>query len=137
MDEARLPAVAAALGDAAAGLGAFDATVVGLGAFPSPARPRVVWAGVAEGAEHLGGLAARVERACAALGFPPEDRAFSPHITLGRVRVPPRAPRLGDLLAAAAREEFGRLRVARAVLMESRLSPRGPRYVERAGASLG
>ena len=78
-----------------------------------------------------------MERACAALGFPPETRPFSPHITLGRVRAPRRDARLADLLATAARDEFGRSRVEGLALMESELSPRGARYTERASARLG
>lgn len=137
VDGRRLDEIAAGLRDAVAGSGAFDAVVTGLGAFPSPTRPRVVWAGVGEGARRLTDLAGRVERACAALGFPPEERPFSAHVTLGRVRVPRRDDRLAGLLAAAAREDFGRARVERVALMESRLSPRGPRYTERASAALG
>jgi 2'-5' RNA ligase len=136
VDEGRLEEIAAGLRAAAAGLTAFDAVVTGLGAFPSSTRPRVVWAGVAAGAPRLTELAARVEEACAALGFPPEARPFSPHLTLGRVRVPRRDARLADLLAAAARDEFGRFHVERVALMESQLSPRGARYTERASASL-
>ena len=137
VDAARLDAIAAGLRDAATGLAGFDAVVAGLGAFPSSTHPRVVWAGVAEGAPRLTDLAARVERACAALGFPPEDRPFSPHITLGRVRIPRRDARLAGLLDAAAGEAFGRVRVERLVLMESQLSPRGARYTERGSAPLG
>jgi RNA 2',3'-cyclic 3'-phosphodiesterase len=137
VDERRLEEIAAGLRGAAAGLPAFDAVVEGLGAYPSATRPRVVWAGVAGGAPGLTELAGRVERACAGLGFPPETRPFSPHITLGRVRVPRRAARLTDLLGAAARAEFGRSRVEGLAVMESELSPRGARYTERASARLG
>jgi 2'-5' RNA ligase len=136
VDEARLSALAGALATAARGGPAFEARVVGLGAFPSAGRPRVLWAGVRDGAQALAALAARVEAACVGLGFAPETRPFAAHVTLGRVRSPRRAPRLADLLDAAAREELGRLRVERVTLMESRLSPHGARYLERASAPL-
>ncbi len=139
VDEAHLHALAAALAAAARGGPAFEARVVGLGAFPSVGRPRVLWAGVRDGAEALAALAARVEAACVGLGFAPETRPFAAHVTLGRVRslrCPRRAPRLADLLDAAAGEELGRLRVERVALMESRLSPHGARYLERASAPL-
>src|SRR5690606_8650349 len=70
---------------AAAGLAPFDARLGGIGAFPNVRRPRVVWVGVRD-AEPLLRLHAALEQALAPLGFAPEDRAFQPHVTLGRVR---------------------------------------------------
>jgi 2'-5' RNA ligase len=61
----------------------------GLGRFPPAGRgpARVVWAGVVgPGGEALVELAARVDRACAGCGVAREARAFTPHLTLGRVR---------------------------------------------------
>ena len=85
----------------------------------------------------MGDLAGRVEAALAALGFAREARPFSAHVTLGRVRQPGRASALTEALRGAAGRPFGRLRVARASLMQSELSPRGARYTELAAASLG
>ena len=135
--EDRIERVADALTSVLAGVGAFDAQVEGLGAFPSAARPRVVWAGVTAGAGTMGDLAGRVDEALAALGFAREARPFSPHVTLGRVRQPGRIPALTEALRDAAGRGFGRLRVARVSLMRSELSPRGARYTELAAASLG
>ena len=133
--EDRIEAVASALTRALAG--AFDAQVEGLGAFPSATRPRVVWAGVTAKAGTMGDLAGRVDDALAALGFSREVRPFSPHITLGRVRLPGRIPALTEALRGAASRGFGGLRVVRVSLMRSELSPRGARYTELAAASLG
>jgi RNA 2',3'-cyclic 3'-phosphodiesterase len=135
--EDRIEAVAGALTGAIAGVGAFDAQVEGLGAFPSAARPRVVWAGVTAGAGTMADLAGRVDDALAALGFDREARPFSPHITLGRVRQPGRILALTEALRRAAGSGFGCFRVARVSLMRSELSPRGARYTELAAASLG
>ena len=137
VEPARLDAVLAALGPAAAGVAPFDAAVRGLGAFPTASRPRVIWAGVVEGAGAMGELAARVDLALAALGFPREARPFTAHVTLGRVRVPRREPALAGALQAAAGRDFGRVRVARVSLMRSDLSPHGARYTELGGAALG
>jgi 2'-5' RNA ligase len=76
-----------------------------------------------------------VDGALASLGFPPETRVFSAHVTLGRVRAPRANPRLAEALASG--EVFGRQRVDRLVLMRSDLSPRGARYTELDGAPLG
>ena len=113
IDEARVPAVIDALHTAAAGRPAFDVEIRALGAFPSPTRPRVLWAGVAEGGEPLGALAAAVEDALAPLGFEREAR---------------RAPALAAALGAAASRRFGRVTIDHLALMRSDLSPRGARY---------
>jgi len=80
----RLPPLVAALRPVAASVQPFTLRVAGVGAFPSLARPRVLWVGVA--APVLPALAAAVERACRDQGFALEARAFRPHLTLGRVR---------------------------------------------------
>jgi 2'-5' RNA ligase len=126
VDEARVPSVAAAVTAAAAGQRGFEVGVRGLGAFPSPERPRVLWAGVDDAPQRLAALAAAVDAACGALGFPPEPRAFAAHVTLGRVRDGRRRPALAAALGRGG--DFGRVRVDRAVLMRSDLSPRGARY---------
>src|SRR5207245_7151093 len=111
--EARTPELAVALTRATAGLTAFEANVAGLGAFPSPARARVIWAGVGRGTDALVELAGRVDAALAALGVEREPRAFSPHVTLGRVRVARRDPALADALFASKARELRSLFFAR------------------------
>ena len=73
----------AALGRAAAGSHAVSLVVRGFGAFPALDRPRVIWAGLEPDAG-LESLRDSVEREFAPLGFPPEERPFRPHLTLGR-----------------------------------------------------
>lgn len=100
-----------------------------LGAFPSVARPRVLWIGIA-GPPALELLQERLERGGEGIGFPPEGAPFQPHVTLGRVREGHRFP-------AHGLEEFGGT-YARApflgnqlVLYESVLTTKGPRYEAR------
>lgn len=64
---------------------AFRLSLEGAGAFPSEARPRVLWIGVAEGRRELGAMAADAEKAARALGLPPEPRPFRPHLTVARL----------------------------------------------------
>ena len=68
--------------------GPFDATVSGFGAFPSARRARILWAGIAQGAEELVTLARAVEDLLEPEGFAREDKPFVPHLTLGRARRP-------------------------------------------------
>jgi 2'-5' RNA ligase len=133
VDSARLEAIVAALGEAAAGCSPFDLAVGGLGAFPSPTRPRVLWVGLDAGAGEAARLAERVDQTLAGVGFARETRAFSPHVTLGRVREPRRQPGLAEFLRGG---EFGRQHVDRLCLMQSTLSPRGARYTELAAVPL-
>jgi len=100
------------------------------GAF-APARtggPRTLWAGLDQGAEACGLLAAQVDRALAARGFAPASKPLRAHVTLGRVK----APQPGDDWAAVAeelgRERFAAARVGELVFWRSILGPGGPKY---------
>ena len=136
VDAARVPSVIDALRSAVRGHAPFDLEVGGLGAFPSATRARVLWAGLIGGTAPLGALAASVEDALAHLGFPREDRPFSPHITLARVREPRRSPELAEALGVASGRRFGQVAVPDIALMRSDLSPRGARYSTLASIAL-
>lgn len=64
----------------------FELRLHGLGCFPNPKSPRVIWCGIDGDTDALLRLQQKVETACSTFGFPPEDRAFKPHLTLGRVK---------------------------------------------------
>ena len=63
---------------------AFDMTIKGLGYFPPRRQPKIIWAGIKENSA-LMELQEAVEQACRTVGFEPETRQYTPHITLGRV----------------------------------------------------
>jgi 2'-5' RNA ligase len=65
--------------------GPIEVTVRGVGWFPNERRPRVFWAGV-DGGEPLKALAKATEQTVRRLGVPVEEREFSPHLTLARIR---------------------------------------------------
>lgn len=67
---------------------AFALGLDGLGCFPGAARPRVLWAGLHGDVPQAIDLAAAIDERTQALGFPREDRAFAPHVTIGRVKSP-------------------------------------------------
>jgi 2'-5' RNA ligase len=100
----------------------------GLGVFPGPRRPRVVWAGIASGLRELGVLATALERALEPVGFPPERRPFRGHATLGRVRSARGIAPLVAALDAASGAEFGRWTASELVLYRSHLRPTGSIY---------
>src|SRR5207249_7492444 len=102
--------------------------VKGVGGFPNGRRPRVLWAGVAGEVEPLAALVAELGRRLAPLGYPPEARPFSPHLTLGRSREGRGAPGLGGALASLAEAEGVPWRAEALVLVRSHLSPSGAHY---------
>lgn len=105
----------------------FSVEVKGFGFFPSPRGPRVFWAGV-EAPAALAELAARVEGAMEKTGFPREERAYSPHLTLARFKVPRAQPELEAALARCEVTSLGAFEVSEFYLFESKLSPRGAQY---------
>ena len=110
----------------------FEAQLSGLGAFPSPSRARVIWVGVEGGKEELCRLQASMTQALVRIGFKPERRPFSPHLTLGRLNVP------ADVSAATAVEFQGDVfAVNEVVLFQSVLTPQGPVYMRLATFPLG
>ena len=133
----RLGDVVAAVRAAASSSRPLSLEVKGAGGFPNARRPRVVWAGVSGDAAALEALAADLGRRLGPLGFPPEERAFSAHLPLGRARDRRGAPGLGGALARAVEQAPAPWRAAEVVLFESHLSPRGPRYEAIARAPLG
>jgi 2'-5' RNA ligase len=125
-----------ALQSAVEGAKPFSVALARVGAFPSVARPRVLWIGC-EAAPPLELLQDRVERAFAEIGFPVEGRPFHPHLTLGRTR---RGAHPRDFVglerAAADLNVQGELLVSSVDLMESVLHPSGARYTQRHAAKL-
>ena len=111
------------------GVEAFQIRITGIGAFPTVRRPRVVWVGVAEGAEKLVDLAHRLDDALARERFPKESRAFHPHLTLARIKGAGRSPALEAAIGPLGALEVGRQWVKSLVVLESHLRPSGALYI--------
>jgi 2'-5' RNA ligase len=105
-----------------------------LTAFPNDRAARVIVVELADASGAVGRLQADVERELAALGHPPEDRAFRTHVTLGRLRGGTTDARAALAAAGAPR---GVWRVEAFALVESRLGPKGPSYSELGAYRLG
>ena len=69
-----------------------------IGAFPRLNYPRVIWVGIKEGAEESKKLASEIEKSLKEFGFPEEQRPFSPHLTLGRLRSPKAREKLKETI---------------------------------------
>jgi len=132
----RVADVEAAVRAAAGQVRPLSLEVRGAGGFPNARRPRVLWAGLEGDTAPLAELVRDLGRRLAPLGFPPEERPFSAHLTLGRARDTRGAPGLAGALAHAAEAAPTPWRAAEIVIVESHLSPRGPRYEALARAPL-
>ena len=111
--------------------------VRGAGAFPSPKRPRVVWAGVSPGQEdRVASLAAEVIGALEGIGER-DDRPFQAHITLGRARSIRNAGALEELLRRSSEKPFGTTVLSQLKLKSSVLTPAGPVYKDLGVFPLG
>jgi 2'-5' RNA ligase len=135
--EERIGDVDAAVRAAAAASRPLQLELRGAGGFPNARRPRVVWIGVAGELVALAALAEELGRRLTPLGFAPETRAFSPHLTIGRARDAHGAAGLGGALAEVAGGDGVGWRAAELVLFESHLEPGGARHEPLLRAPLG
>jgi 2'-5' RNA ligase len=131
VDEGRVPEVIEAVGAALKGAQPFRLRLEGVGGFPTPSAPRVIWVGVKEGAQELSELAQRVEAALEPLGFVREERGFSPHATIGRRKGPGGRQALAAVMQTEGERAFGEMQVKRVELMRSDLRPTGPIYTSQ------
>jgi 2'-5' RNA ligase len=106
----------------------FDVKIHGVGAFPDVRYPRVVWAGITQGANDLRSISSQLEPHLQALGFAPDPKGFSPHLTIARVRSGRNKAELAKLIAENVGFEFGVVRAACLRLKKSVLTPKGPIY---------
>lgn len=99
-----------------------------VGAFPDWKKMNVIWVGLEDSSGSLGRSFALSEKAFAELGFPPEARPFSPHVTLARKRSDQGREQVRQVLTAHRNERFGEATISGPILYRSTLTPEGPRY---------
>ncbi len=107
---------------------AFNCEIRGLGAFPDLRHPRVVWAGMRRGANELRNLFEQLEPYLLQLGFRPDQKGFSPHLTLARVKTGRNKAELARCVQELADFEFGTVKAECLRLKRSVLTPKGPIY---------
>jgi len=128
----KLPAIRQALAAVARLAPACTFAVGGLGCFPNPRRPHVVWVGVHEPSGRLVALQDSIEEVMAPLGYTPEERGFTPHLTLGRVQQRASsgdAARIGEVVASTQVERLAEVSADHFALIRSVLKPTGAEYI--------
>lgn len=106
----------------------FDIRVESLGAFNPTGVVKVLWVGLQEPTGCLAQCHARCEELLAPLGFPPEGRKFSPHLTLARNNDPRGSEQIRSALAAEPPFSAGDQTITGLTFYQSTLTPRGPIY---------
>jgi 2'-5' RNA ligase len=106
----------------------FDIKIHGIGAFPNLHYPRVLWVGVTQGVDQLRSIFNQLEPRLRSLGFAPDPKGFSPHLTIARVKSGRNKAELAKYITENADYEFGIVRAQCLRLKRSDLTPKGPIY---------
>jgi 2'-5' RNA ligase len=128
VDDARLATLSGMLRTAYKDVAPFPVNVCGTGVFPNARRPSVIWVGMSPVEGGLGEVQAAAETAACAIGLPPEERGFQPHLTLARIRDSRKAQGLMELLRGEEDFAAGAFDVAGVTLFSSQLAPGGSIY---------
>lgn len=107
----------------------FKIRLRGTGAFPNLSRPRVVWIGIEEGLQELRSIRGTLLKELLGRGIRPDDeKEFSPHLTIGRVKGPSNILNLINSINEFQNVDFGEITVQKIILFKSTLTPKGPIY---------
>lgn len=128
--ESKVQDIMNGLRHAAEGIGPFRLEVGGIGTFPNPKNARVVWVGLSGDIEKLSRLQAAVEETISEIGFERDERAFTPHLTLGRIKYIRSRDRWIKALDEIKDISLSGFDVAAVSLMKSELKPSGAVYTE-------
>jgi 2'-5' RNA ligase len=126
-----LPGIEQSLAAVARNVPVSTFTVGGIGCFPQPRCPRVVWVGVQEPTGRLAALQDAIEEVMTPFGYEPEGRGFKPHLTLGRVRRKVRrsdVAQVGEVVAGTEVGQLAEVVADRFALIRSVLKPSGAEY---------
>lgn len=126
VDRKLLVALDSRFGEVAAQTAPFILEARGTGAFPNLDRPRVIWIGLVS--EELIRLAQQVEKAAAEVGFEPEARPYSPHLTIARVRDLSGWQRIRRVLHESSVQGFGSTLISEMILYRSILGGQASEY---------
>jgi 2'-5' RNA ligase len=128
-DERDVLPVCRAVTEVCAARDAFTLGIEGVGCFPNLRRPRTLWAGVGTGTQELIALHDALEPPLLELGcYRGEERAYAPHLTIGRVKGDRPAERLAQALTRQSGWRGSETAIDEVLVMASQLTPDGPIY---------
>lgn len=134
--EMKVPEIVTGLQTAAEGIGQLQLEVKGVGTFPNPRNARVVWIGLSGDIGKLSKLQEAVEEAMARIGLAREERKFTVHLTLGRIKYIRSRDTWIKTLEDIKDISLSGFEVTSVSLMKSELKPSGAVYTEMGRAEL-
>lgn len=112
----------------------FEVTIKDVGAFPNIEGPRVIWVDLEKGVAQVIALAGAIDEALAKIGFTKDNRPFSPHLTIGRVRSSHNKSKLADKVSSTTSNsdlaDVSAHQIKSVILFRSTLTPQGPIYTK-------
>lgn len=127
-DEKKIEKIKLALEETVRDKNGFTIRLSDIGAFPKLESPRVIWVGIDHGEKETRELAYELDERIAVLGIPKEERPFSSHITIARLKSPLNRQELAQALKNLPKPQGREFRVGRITLYKSTLTPNGPIY---------
>lgn len=106
----------------------FEMEFAGLGAFPNLRKINVVWVGMRKGGEEISRIFEQLEPRFRKIGFEPDRKGFSPHVTIARVKTGRMREELAKFVEEMRDTPFGVIHVEELRLKRSVLMPKGPAY---------
>ena len=128
IDEAQVEPIGRILENLTAGIEPFKLQVRGFGAFPNARNPKVIWVGMDDHQQRLVQFQEKLEATLATIGFAPEKRGYSPHLTLGRIKESRGKRDIEQLIEKYKDEDLGYFTAGSIVFYRSDLQPSGPVY---------
>jgi 2'-5' RNA ligase len=130
VDPDRIEGIAATAQECVKAIEPFTIGVRGCGRFPNAKNPRVIWIGVDDPSGRLKELQAQVAQGMEERGFAPEERAYTPHLTIGRLRSGKGSRNVAQALEAMKACDLGIMEVREICLFRSQLKPTGAEYTK-------
>jgi 2'-5' RNA ligase len=128
LTQKQLKSITEAMPQWVTGVPPFSIAITGLGAFPSPQKPKVIWAGVNDNSGEMSRLAEQIEQGINQCGISKADREFSPHITIGRVKELKNISCLTETVPGYAISPALEQTISKVTLFKSTLSAQGSIY---------
>ena len=126
-DESKIDAIEQIIRESVKGITPFPLTLRGTGVFPNERYLKVLWVGIVDG-DILAKIARSIDEKLVPLGFTKEQRGYSAHLTIGRVRTAKNKDQLLTVIHNFKEKEFLRQEINAVTLKKSDLTPKGPIY---------